>query len=323
MNRHRKRIAILGATSHIAKSLIVRFFRRGGHELHLYARSPEQAELFLRTEIPDTGNHCRVSGDFTQLRAHAYDAVINCIGVGTRQKLRGDFTRYFTVTEKFDNMVLGYLSGHNPDALYISFSSGAVYGKSFSAPAREDSLNCIGVNQVTSEDFYSIARLNSEAKHRAFKDLNIVDIRIFSYFSRYIDLADGYFITEVINSILNKTILETSGTNFVRDYLHPDDLFSMVLACLDAGKTNAAFDVISAQPVKKQQILDYFSSTYGLVYVVKNLAPDDSPTGSKHLYFSENPNAEAVGYQARFTSMEALADGAAQILHGREISRQG
>lgn len=321
MTRPRNRIALLGATSHIAKSLIARFVQQGGFDLHLYARSPEHVEAFLRTETPDTGNRCRVSGDFAQLSAHSYDAVINCIGVGTRRKLQGDYARYFTLTEEFDNLVLGYLAKRNPDAIYVSFSSGAVYGRAFSAPVTEDSPNCIRVNQVTPEDYYGIVRLNAEAKHRAFKDLNIVDLRIFSYFSRYIDLADGYFITDLMNSILNGTVLETNGINIVRDYIHPDDLFSMVLACLAADKANAAYDVISSEPVDKRQILKYFSSRYGLAYVVKNLASDDSPTGTKQLYYSENHNAEAVGYRARFTSMESLADGARHILHGREIAR--
>ena len=116
------------------------------------------------------------------------------------------------------------------------------------------------------EDYYGIVRINAEAKHRAHRNLRIIDLRIFSYFSRYINLTDGYFITDVMEAILDNKVLVTDSTNIVRDYLHPEDLFSMIVKCVHAGKINQAIDVSSSRPVAKQEILDYFTSEYGLKY---------------------------------------------------------
>ena len=69
-----------------------------------------------------------------------------------------------------------------------------------------------------------------------------------------------------MESILNNTVLVTDSTNIVRDYLHPEDLFAMIVTCIHAGKINQALDVNSRSPVSKQEILDYFSSEYGLQY---------------------------------------------------------
>ena len=134
-------------------------------------------------------------------------------------------------------------------------------------PRREEgSVNRLQVNHVIPEDYYGIVRINAEAKHRAHCNLRIIDLRIFSYFSRYINLTDGYFITDVMEAILSNKVLVTNSTNIVRDYLHPEDLFAMVVKCIHAGKINQAYDVNSSCPVAKQEILDYFASEYGLKY---------------------------------------------------------
>ena len=149
-------------------------------------------------------------------------------------------------------------------------------------------------------------RANSEAKHRAFKTLNIVDLRIFSYFSRYIDLEEGYFITDVLTSILNGKTLVTNDENMVRDYLHPDDLFSMVVKCIDVHTLNAAFDVVSTCPVDKKAILEYFTSEYGLKYKINQSKKRTSATGYKKVYCSNYQSATTVEFKPRFSSIETI-----------------
>ena len=311
------RIALLGATSHIAKSLLARFVYHDDYSLHLYARVPESARDFMAT-FPSNSTY-GIKDNYAELSTHTYDAVINCVGVGTHHKLRGEYSRYFTVTEEYDNLAIRYLTDCNPDALYISFSSGAVYGRSFSEPVTKESENCLRVNHIAPQDYYAIARLNAETKHRSFHKLNIVDLRLFSYFSRFIDLADGYFITDVVKSILQQTVLETGGINIVRDYVHPDDLFTLVLKFLAAGKINTAQDVSSTKPVAKQEILDYFTTAYGLRYEVNRSRDDLSPTGSKQFYCSAQRVVPAVDFRPRFSSLETLIQEAAVILKSTTV----
>jgi nucleoside-diphosphate-sugar epimerase len=265
----------------------------------------------------NSGQNCDIHEGYGDFLRGAYDVVINCVGVGTVKKLQGDYSRYFTVTEEYDNLAISYLRQKNPDALYVAFSSGAVYGVGFSSPVEENTENRICVNHIEKKAFYSIVRLNAEAKHRAFCDLKIVDLRVFAYFSRFLDLTDGYFITDVIDCILHHKVLTTGNVNFVRDFVHPGDLFSLVTKCMDAGQINGAFDAISSKPVEKQEILDYFSSEYGLKYVTDPLANHITSTGAKQVYYSTCHNAAGIGYCPQFSSMDAIAQESKHILEKR------
>ena len=287
--------------------------------MHLYTRSRDKVHSFLGTIGKSANKDCIINEDYNDFTKYSYDVVINCIGVGTLNKLQGDYTRYFTVTEEHDNLIIEYLRNSRPDVLYISFSSGAVYGRQFSSPMEENTASSIRVNHITTEDYYAIARLNSEAKHRSFKNLKIIDLRVFSYFSRFIDLTDGYFITEVMDCILNKKVLITDNVNIVRDYVHPKDLFSIIRKCIDAGNINEAFDVTSSKPVEKIEILDYFSSEYGLRYEISRSFSHVSPTGSKNIYCSNYNNAARIGYKPAFSSMDTIKEESKYIINNPTI----
>lgn len=307
------KIAILGSGSHIAKGLINNFLRAGGFSLHLHTRSSDRVRNFLHSIEIKKGMCYEIHEGYEDLEKGSYDVVINCVGAGTLKKMRGDYTTYFTLTEEYDNLAINYLREIRPAALYISFSSGAVYGRSHSEPVNENSVNRIKVNCVTPEDYYSIVRLNAEAKHRAFHNLNIVDLRIFSYFSRFMDLNDGYFITDVMDSILKNKTLVTDNVNIVRDYLHPQDLFSMVMNCIALRKLNRAFDVVSSKPVEKREILDYFASEYGLKYEI-GICQGKSATGLKSIYCSASATISDIGYVPQFSSMHTIQSEAKYIL---------
>lgn len=308
------RIAILGSTSHIAKGLINNFLKSKEFSLHLYTRSPDKVRGFLGAIRKSSYGDCVIHEGYNNFLQFSYDVVINCVGVGTLNKLKGNYTQYFTVTEEYDNMSIGHLCSKCPDALYISFSSGAVYGRECSEPVEENTMNRIRVNHVGKEDYYGIVRLYAEAKHRAFGDLRIVDLRLFSYFSRFIDLTDGYFITEVLDCILNNKVLVTNNVNIVRDYVHPKDLFSIIRKCMNAGKINGAFDVTSAKPVEKREILDHFSLKYGLKYEMNQFFRHDSATGLKNIYCSKYNNSLGIDYKPRFSSMDTIEQESKYIL---------
>jgi len=309
---HDLRVAILGSNSHIAKGLINNFLRKSPYAIYLFTRSAARTGDFLKSAGIASGN-CIIEEGYRNFMSGQYDVVINCVGAGTPNKLSGKFSDWFTITEEFDNLTLGYLQ-KNPGTLYVNFSSGAVYGKNGSAPVEENTENRIRVNHVPPEDYYSIVRLNSESKHRSFDGLKIADLRIFAYFSRFIDLSSGYFITELVNCLLNKKTFMTNDVNIVRDYIHPDDLYALVLKCIQAGKINTAFDAISAKPVDKCQTLDFFTSRYGLKYEVNGNLTLGSPNGAKNIYCSNYNRAAGIGYKPEFSSMDALEQEAKYIL---------
>lgn len=272
-------IAILGATSQIAKGLIDRF-RADGETLHLFNRD-----------------------NYYIFHEGKYDTVINCVGVRTNLS---DYSEYLIVNNEYDNMAVDYVKYH-PEALMISFSSGAVYSE---YPATEWSKKYIDVNNMTKKDFYGIFRIYAEAKHRSLENINIADLRVFSYLSMYADINDNYFISDVLRAVRDKTILKTSDQEMTRDYLHPDDLYQAVKRCREIKKINKAIDINSAKPATKREILNYFQKEYGLQYETERF--ETSPTGNKALYYSARAND--IGYKPRYSSMETIMSESKLIL---------
>lgn len=226
-------IAVMGANSHIARGLIDRFMKTK-YEVYLFTTDCEK----LKNNIPRKREYdiC----DYSAFQFNEYDVIINCIGPGTRVK---NITDYFTLTEKYDEMAIQYLLLH-PKCKYITFSSGIV--DNFKTAFKE-------VMQ-----YYALVRLYLETKHRAFKQLNIIDLRLYSYFSEYIDLSDNYFLCDIIKAIKNNKRLIVGSDNFIRDYLHPDDLYHVILEIIIGDGHNKMIRIGSASPITKQEILDYF-----------------------------------------------------------------
>lgn len=275
------KIAILGATSQIAKNLIFYFLKNPQYKLFLFARNKKAVYDFIMTN--DSLSFPLVLG-LDEFLSGEYDAVINCIGIGDPSKLRAAGIELFRLTEYFDNLVIDYLSGHK-NVTYINFSSGAVYGTAFDSGVTEDSMANIAVNKIAPTDFYRIAKLNSEAKHRALADRNIIDLRIFSFFSQFIDLDSGFLLCEMMRCTKTHSIFHTNKVDIVRDFIAPSDLYSLVELCLCQKRINCALDVNSAKPVLKSELLHLFSREFGLVVEVDDKIYS-STTGTKLAYYS-------------------------------------
>ncbi len=309
------KIAIFGSTSHIAKGLTFNFLDAGTYRLHLFTRSPDKQAEFLETSGADLSD-VTIHEGYSDLPRTRCEAVINCVGVGTASRLQGEYSRWFTVTEKFDNLAIDYVATSQNRPIYISLSSGAVYGNTMSAAATEGSCRSLAVNRMVPSDYYSIARLNAEAKHRSLSGLNIVDLRIFAYFSRFIDLSDGYLLSDIIRSVRTGQTLAADPSDFVRDFIHPLDLFSLVCKCVEGRDLNDAFDAFSAGTVTKSEILAYFETKYGLRVRASRDIGARSATGQKAVYCSAYRKAESLGYAPRYTSMDAIRAEAEALLGG-------
>jgi nucleoside-diphosphate-sugar epimerase len=299
-------IAILGSNSHIGKGLIDRFMRYNASSLRLFTRSPESLVEFLGRlgHIPD--NHCYIEDGYNGFYRERYDVIINCIGIGAPNKLSGRFSDWFTVTEEYDNLTLDYLR-QKTDTLYINFSSGAVYGQNLQKPVDENSANSISVNRISIANYYAVAKLNAEAKHRSLEGLNIIDLRIFSYFSRFIDINSGYFITEILQCLLKKTPFITNDLNIIRDYIHPDDLYNLVSLCIRKPGLNTALDAYSAKPCEKREIIQYFTQRHGLRSIVNESFDKASPNGLNVVYCSRYNGARSLlNYNPAYSSLQTI-----------------
>lgn len=306
-----KKIAILGATGHIGKALAHRFSTENMYRVSLFSRSVESMREFIDAfEISDRFT-LGVIDDFSN---HDFNIVINCIGIGNPAKLKANPVAIFELTEKYDNLIFQYLDKH-PDTLYINMSSGAVYGKNTGIAVDVGSTSSLDMNALSPSDFYSVAKINSEAKHRSRPDLNIVDLRVFSFFSRFIDLDSGFMMAELVDCIMHNKKFHTSADDIIRDYTIADDLFVLIEKCIARHDNmigfNDVFDVYSKEPVSKIKLMDYFKDKFGLEYEIKNpdltTGQESSPTGAKKEYYSKNKKAENLGFVPEYSSIEGVA----------------
>lgn len=306
-----KKIALLGATGYIGKSLVDYLSKQKKDKFFLFARSQKKLKKFLQTIDK---NPVFAAKSFQKFSAGQYDVVINCVGMGNPSEVRKSGNKIFQITEKFDNLILKYL-GEHPGTLYINLSSGAVYGKKIEKPLEITSQSIIDINHLDPGEYYSIAKINSEAKHRALSNFNIVDIRVFSFFSRFIDLSSGYLAADIINALRHREKLATSPDDIIRDYVGATELWDLMKLIMKKGRMNDVFDMYSAKPVSKFALLKNLKRKYGLQYSIVKNSREQSPTGIKKLYYSKNKKAANVGYLPKRTSLEVIDDEIKHCLH--------
>ena len=245
-----KRISIIGATSHVAKGLIVRFAKTDNYQLFLFSRGVNRVSDFLKKEsLVVSGNY-----EYKEFECIESDVILNCIGYGSNSSVCSSGSSLFYLFEKFDNIVLNYLENH-PQCLYINFSSGAVYGTNFKDPVNEKSIAWYKPNFIKKEDNYRLSKIYTEAKHRSLTEFKIWDIRIFNYISQFIDLTGRMLITEIICSLIENKTFETDSGNIIRDFVHPDDLFTMVIKIIEKDDGNEVVDLYSKASISKMDLL--------------------------------------------------------------------
>ncbi|WP_261302638.1 NAD-dependent epimerase/dehydratase family protein [Paenibacillus andongensis] len=301
-----KTIAILGATGHIAKNLIYYLSNEENYNLVLFARSVSKIEHFLNDNFLLKSN-CTIC-DMEQFALFSYDVIINCIGIVDSTKSKQEQQLVFTVTEEYDNLILNYLQSHSK-ALYINLSSGAAYSTSFDKAANQNTKSEIDINNLLPTHNYGITKLYMEAKHRAFDNYNIVDLRVFSFFSRFIDLNSNFLLTDIIQCLREDKILRTNDINIVRDYIHPIDFIELIKLCISKQEINDVFDMYSLSPVLKFDILNYFIDEYGLKIEIDKSYSLTSPSGIKNNYYSINKKSNTVlSYHPIYTSLDCIKE---------------
>ena len=136
------------------------------------------------------------------------------------------------LTETFDNIVLQFPTDRR-GALYITFATGAAYGKELDESANDCALTRLSINHIIDEAYYGIAIIHAEAEHRAHKNMGIIDLRLFANFRPFIDLNTKYLMNEVIHCLRKQREFITGPANIFRDHLNPCDLVSFITLCFD------------------------------------------------------------------------------------------
>ena len=312
------RIAILGASSQIAKDLVLSFSRESGHDLTLFARRPDVVEKWAAAEGL-LGRHAIFDFGVFSAGGH-YDALFNFVGVGNPAQAKAMGASIFDVTLKYDELALDYVRQH-PKCRYIFLSSGVAYGSSFDEPASANTKATIAINNLQPQDWYAVAKLYAECRHRALPELPIVDIRVFNYFSQTQDITARFLITDIMRAIRDQTLLKISSDYIVRDFLHPSDFHKLVSALLNAPAENVAVDCYTQAPIDKPNLLAAMHEEFDLRYEISPAVAGINATGSKPYYYSKNTRAADFGYQPSLTSLAGIRHEMESFLEGAAIDR--
>ena len=305
-------IAIFGATGHIGKNLSAYFCKEENFEVFLFTRDEKKLEKILAELKLKNNSSIKTYNEFNDSK---YDTIINCVGNVSNLWKTSDPTNIIKaeeesikINETIDTIALEYLKKF-PKTKLINFSSGSIYGGKFTTPIK-DTILIDEKNQkkIDIKSPYTIAKINSEVKHRKLKNFNIIDLRLFSFFSKFMDLKSKFFLSDAVYAIKQKKKFLIDGTDFYRDYIHPKDLFSYVKKCIYKDNLNDVFDLCSKKPIGKFELLNFLKVEYGLEYEINSNVKFPNPTGFKINYYSESKKAEILGHKSEYSSRETISD---------------
>ena len=309
-----KNIAIFGSTGHIGKNLISFFIKNNDFKIFLFSRDIKKFES-LKMIFSDTMSF----NTYDDFGKNEYDVIINCVGISNPNAFEKNSRSIFDTAEFYDTMVLDYLKNF-PTTLYINLSSGAVFSGEFDKPVDDSSTYKFDVNGINKGEMYSISKMYLESKHRSLPDLNIVDLRIFGFFSRFIDVNAGFFMSELLQALKNKSEFITDKKDFVRDYVNPKDFYDLTKNCIANKKINDVFDVYSKEIISKFQILEECFNKFDLKFKLVEKIESISPTGVKKKYYSLSRKAEKINYSPQFSSLETILNESSLFLENSHIS---
>ena len=309
-----KNIAIFGSTGHIGKNLISFFIKNNDFKIFLFSRDTKKFES-LKMIFSDTMSF----NTYDDFGKNEYDVIINCVGISNPNAFEKNSRSIFDTAEFYDTMVLDYLKNF-PTTLYINLSSGAVFSGEFDKPVDDSSTYKFDVNGINKGEMYSISKMYLESKHRSLPDLNIVDLRIFGFFSRFIDVNAGFFMSELLQALKNKSEFITDKKDFVRDYVNPKDFYDLTKNCIANKKINDVFDVYSKEIISKFEILEECFNKFDLKFKLVEKIESVSPTGVKKNYYSLSRKAEKINYSPQFSSLETILNESSLFLENSRIS---
>jgi nucleoside-diphosphate-sugar epimerase len=123
----------------------------------------------------------------------------------------------------------------------------------------------------------------------------------------------------MLRAIRDNTILQISADHIMRDFLHPDDFYSLVSVLLLAPSMNAVVDAYTREPISKANLLAAMQKEFGLQYEIVASSISVNATGGKPYYYSLNRRAADFGYQPNLTSLDGVMREAHFILNKKRV----
>jgi nucleoside-diphosphate-sugar epimerase len=296
-----ERIAVLGANSQIAVDYIESSLKKNQRELVLFSRNPIALQDLVDSKYT---SKFKLLG-YDQFGLDSYNLIVNFVGGSDPALIAKMGKDIFTITEQYDDLAINYLK-KNKHCKYIYISSGAAYGDVFSnTPASALTKSSFDMNNLVPSEYYGAAKYLAEKKHRSLLDLMIIDVRIFSYFSKRQNLDSKLFLPQAITAIRNKTEFFTSNEEMWRDYIGLDDFYNFLECAMSSFELNGSFDCFSRSPISKSRILELLADDFGLKILASKSVMKKIDT--KKFYYSIDKRAEAIGYIPKYDSLDLIS----------------
>lgn len=296
------RIAIVGATGHIGTALSRHYAARGNIQLALYSRRPEATAAAFADESGRIGHF-----GLDRLEECRADVLINAIGIGDPAAARVAGPDFYKLTMQIEDRIERAVKA-NPLCLTVFMSSGAVYGR-LEEPANANTLLNLAINGLSPGDWYGAAKLAAELRHRAQPERRVLDIRVFGFVSRFLNLRTQYLVCDIVNAIRADAPMRTSGRDIARDYIGTAELVDLIDLAAERHQLNMAVDTYSLGPVRKFDLLEALRPL-GLTWNVER-AEDEIPRDE---YWSRLHNAEVLGYEPHRRSIDIVKKVIAQLI---------
>lgn len=298
-----KRVAILGATGYIGKSLSNEFLLENKSQLFLFSRSKEKLREAFKSDAI-TNAHGYTFCELSEFNNHVYDVIINCAGVSDVTRIQNDPESFLRAADDIDTMIVHYLEKNNK-VLYINMSSGAAGAENVVGLPRSTMQELVSIESLSPQQYYGAAKRIIEERHRSRPLLSIVDVRVFSFFSRFVDTESHFLLSEIVRCLQKKEVFETNNEDIMRDYISPRDLFSFISLLIDKKFVNDCFDIGSRAPVSKFELLDFLHKEYGLTFSIKESSAAKKGLSS-NAYYGDIAKAQTLGYNPEFTSLSGI-----------------
>jgi nucleoside-diphosphate-sugar epimerase len=297
------RVAILGAGSYVSRAILPGLLRSTDWEALLHTRAPEPLTRWaVGRGLPRDRISVLSSNEFG---SRAFDVVVNFVGAGDPRLVNEMGEDILAVTAEWDRRALQVLR-QRPSTGYIFASSGVATGEDFTLP-REPGAP---LKAPPPDDYYARAKAEAEARHREHRDLSIVDLRLYSFYSAEMGARLGYLVCAMLQALLAGSVLTTDAHDIARDYLHPDDFVSAIIAAVRSTPLNGAYDLASVAPVHKFELLRRFGEKFDLQWQVRS----STAKPNKLNYYSRDRALSGYGFVAKRSALEAVMDQATAFL---------
>ena len=147
-----------------------------------------------------------------------------------------------------------------------------------------------------------------------YSDLKIIDLRVFNYVSKSIDIQASFLASQIIRNIIKNKKLITDTLNIKRDFIGDKEFFLIIKILASKKVERGNFDAYSRLPIDKKSLLIKMHKNYGLKVEFKKEINIFNATGFKKNYFSKNFKLKNLGYRPSRTSLQIFSEVVDEIL---------